>query len=205
MPPEPIGGSQEILTLFLSSYNPEDVVDLGGGGGRLVPLLAGRKLEIIDCQQPAAEFYKICRGLRYEVADLRTWRAARKYGAAITSHTIEHMANTERFLQLFFSTIGDGAPWCIIWPPPKPEIVSGHVHVFNLGLMMMNIVRLGIDCRKAVLAKKGYSLGVMSRKAVFRPPAPVPGTFELVGLGPWFPFPVVQGFNGDGNLGEMKL
>jgi len=98
-----------------------------------------------------------------------------------------------------------GGVFCLIWPPPKAAIVSGHVHVFNLGLMLYNLVRLGVDCRRTEMVRCGYCLAIMGRYRRFEIPALTHNEGDLDVLGPYFGCPVYQGFDGDAPLGIVDL
>ena len=144
---KPIPGRDEVTRYFASRYPAESILDIGCGSGPVWPIFAGAGMRVTGIDLlPAALVSSAtdARAATYIEGDILDGRPGR-YGAVYSSHAIEHVPDTERFLTRFFECVEPGGVFCLIWPPPKAAIVSGHVHVFNLGLMLYNLVRLGVD------------------------------------------------------------
>lgn len=113
------------------------------------------------------------------------------------SHTLEHQANPNLFLKKIFNELSDNGYLAITVPPLKHEIVGGHVTLWNMGILLYNLILAGFDCSEAKAKKYGYNISVIVRKK----PAVLPrlkcdfGDIEV--LSEFFPIPVHNGFNGD--------
>lgn len=181
-------GTRPITKHFVDNYEFDTVLDVGCGKGHLWPELKGKDVTGVDI--------KPRKGKRKIQADFMEWDPPKTFDAVMCSHVVEHMPDTARFLTRLLGCVPEDGPFCIIWPPYKPFIVGGHVHVFNFGLILYNLVRLGFDCQEAKLAKCAYSEAVMGRKKTFEVPKLRHDRGDIKTLAPWFPFPAVQGFDG---------
>jgi len=192
--PGPGPGALPLARIFQSHYQFETVLDLGCGVGHLFPVLGKRAKKIIGMDMipeeqlihrppPSVEF-------EYRRCDV-DWseRLHGEFDAIIACNIIEHVADTEQFLRWFFSAIPEDGAWCLIFPLPKDELGDGHVHVFNHGLMLYNIVRIGIDCHKVEMYNKGYACAIMGKKRTFKVPKLANGTGDIAKLSSRFPFP----------------
>ncbi len=202
-PVNPIPGTVEILTAFRQHYTFNEILDIGCGKGWLWPTLEGKDITAIGLAPTAT--MKIPGNVRYIEEDFFTWKQIKHYEAAFCSHMVEHIQDTRKFLTRFFECISENKPWCLIWPPPKPQIVPGHVHCFTLGLMLYNIVTAGIDCGNVKMLRCKYSLGLMGLKKSFVFPVPKDGSVALEQLEDRFPFKAYNSFDGDFPKGVVKL
>ena len=194
-PATSIPGTGEILTFFRCHYTFNEVLDIGCGKGWLWPVLKDKAVTAIGLAPRKA--VKIPSNVRYIEENFFFWKRDRLYEAAFCSHMVEHIQDTARFLTRFFDCIPENKPWCLIWPPPKPQIVPGHVHVFSLGMMLYNLVSMGIDCANVKMLRCKYSLGLMGIKKRFVFPSPKDGHVALDELTDRFPFKAYNSFNGD--------
>jgi SAM-dependent methyltransferase len=198
----PIAGAPAVLKHFVSNYKFKSILDIGCGRGNMFRFLKGKEItgiDVIDKNKVA-----LTPGAKYIQDNISTYTPDEKYDAVMCCHLIEHVPDTESFIKTFFSFIDEGSPWCIIWPPPKPQVVGGHVHVFNHGMMLYNIVRTGIDCSNVRLVKKEYSNGIMGVKKSFKLPQLIYVGGELELLAKWFPFKAKQNFDGN-NVPGLKV
>lgn len=201
-----IPGRNDIVKYLISNYEFETAIDVGCGKGdffyyldKVKPNVQGTGIDMMD------EELREYKNFEYIHANFNNYVPDKNYDLIFSSHTVEHNTNTEEFLRSFFKFAKPGGTFCIIWPPPKPQIVGGHVHVFNLGLMLYNIVRIGVDCRNVKLVRKGYNLCIMGEVNFFDLPELTYNRFEIAALGKWFPFAAKQGFNGDNPPGTIIL
>ena len=49
-------------------------------------------------------------------------------------------------------------------PPLKNEIVSGHLNLYNAGILLYQLVIAGFDCKDAIVKKYGYNISVIVKK-----------------------------------------
>lgn len=119
------------------------------------------------------------------------------------SHVLEHQLNVNLFLKKVARLTKPEGSIAITVPPMKHQIVSGHVTVWNAGLVMYNLVLAGISCKRAMILQYGYNVSVITKND------PVPSlnlTYnegDIERLAPYFPEGIgVQGF--DGNIKELN-
>jgi SAM-dependent methyltransferase len=195
-----------ILDELFKRYEFDSVLDIGCGKGDLFNNLnergikyTGTGVDLMSKELVEVDTFK------YIEADFNNWLTEEKFDLIFTSHVIEHNPNTELFLQNFFSFAKEGGTFCLIWPKPKPRIVGGHVHTFNMGLMLYNIIRTGIDCSKVEMYQAGYNLCILGTVKRFELPELTYNKHEIETFKSKFPFPAIQGFDGDSPSGFKKL
>ena len=71
-----------------------------------------------------------------------------KFDCVYSLHTLEHQENVKDFLLKIKSVTKEGGIICIVVPPRKPFVASGHLTMWNAGLILYNLVNAGIDCSK---------------------------------------------------------
>lgn len=194
-----IPGRDEILSVLVKEHEFSNVLDVGCGNGVSFPLLASRGAQVtgIDILPPHRVNTRLGDGLaEYIEADFMEHTSDQKFDAVVASHIIEHIPDTERFLRQFLSFVSPGGTYCIVWPQPKTAIVGGHVHLFIVGLMLYNLVRIGVDCRDVQILRCNYSLGIIGKHNTFEVPPLTHGAGDIEKLSWWFPFPAAHGFDG---------
>ena len=203
---ESIPGRRAIIDYLLAGYSFHSIIDIGCGKGDLFAYLhsrsvdySGTGIDMIDKDQVRTDLFDYLQGNFDELP------GRKRYDLVFSSHTIEHNANTGAFLERYFSQVREGGVFCLIWPPPKSRIVGGHVHVFNLGLMVYNLVRMGIDCREVEMIKSGYNLALLGNYRRFILPKLTYNRHELAFLGQYFPFHATHNFDGDTPPGTIIL
>jgi len=205
---KPIAGRDEILGYFMREYRFQTVLDIGCGTGYTLHTLAasGRHVTGVDIL-PGTQVILPPDGtsVSYIQHDFWDFNIDERFDAVVSSHFIEHMADTESFIRKYFSFLKDDGVFCLIWPPLKHTIVGGHVHVFNMGLMLYNLVRLGVDCRGVDMLRCGYSQAIVGRLRRFKIPVLKNDEGDIETLAPYFPFPARQNFDGDNIQGIIDL
>jgi len=120
------------------------------------------------------------------------------------SHVLEHQTDVSGFLNNCWIDLKDDGILAITVPPYKPNIVGGHVTVWNAGLLLYNLILAGFDCSEAMVKTYGYNITVIVRKKIAR-------TYglnlhmdkgDIEKLAHFFPMEVEQGFNG--NIDEVN-
>ena len=81
---------------------------------------------------------------------------AHTFDVVIASHVMEHIPDTGTFLSLchYMTT----KYFIVLVPPFKHNIVGGHIHVFNLGLLMYNLAVANFDVVNGKFKKQGYNI-----------------------------------------------
>ena len=122
----------------------------------------------------------------------------KKYDLLWCSHVLEHQVNPNIFLKKIHSLIKEGGFLALVIPPRKPFIVSGHVSMWNGGLLIYHLILAGFDCSNIQLIQYDYNIGVILEKKTIKNPLKLNfdiGDFNE--LKNYFPFEVKEGFNGD--------
>lgn len=112
------------------------------------------------------------------------------------SHTLEHQLNVNSFLRSVGDCLKEGGALAVTVPPVKPQIVGGHVTLWNAGLLLYNLVLAGFDCRDAAVLSEGYDVSVVVRKRTAALPRLRFDRGDIETLAPFFPIAVYQGFDG---------
>lgn len=110
------------------------------------------------------------------------------------SHVLEHHPNPGDFLRCVYQDLVPGGTAAITVPPPKVELVGGHINLFTLGTLLYHMIIAGFDCSKAACGQYGYNISVVVKKKYAKLPAGlVHDAGDIERLAKFFPFPVAQG------------
>ena len=121
-----------------------------------------------------------------------------EYDLLWCSHVLEHQVNPNLFLKKIHSLIKEGGILALIIPPRKPFIVSGHVSLWNGGLLIYHLILAGFDCSNIQLIQYDYNIGViLQKKTIKNTPKLNFDIGDFNQLKNYFPFEVKEGFNGD--------
>ena len=97
------------------------------------------------------------------------------------------------------SLLIDNGILIITVPPLKHNIVGGHVTLWNMGLLLYNLVLAGFDCSQAKCKKYGYNISVIVRNRTTNLPSDLHmDCGDLEKLSNYFPCEFGQ--NIDGNM-----
>ncbi len=113
------------------------------------------------------------------------------------SHVLEHMPNVRAFLMTLSQDCKPGGILAITVPPAKPEIVGGHLSIWNAGLLVYNLVVAGIDCREIRLKKYDYNISAIVRNNRISLPTLRNDTGDIDTLQPFMPAFLKNNVNGD--------
>jgi len=97
---------------------------------------------------------------RYEYWDLDN-EYFEGFDAIWCAHTLEHCLEPHLMLKRMFLHLKPGGVLAITVPPMKPEIVGGHVNLYNAGLLLYRLVLAGFDCHLASVKTEGYNIAVV--------------------------------------------
>jgi SAM-dependent methyltransferase len=125
-----------------------------------------------------------------------------KYDCLWASHVLEHQRNVGLFLNKCFDTLKDNGIMAVTVPTSKPQIVGGHLTVWNAGLLLYNLILSGFDCSEASVKEYGYNISVVVRKRPAVLPALKMDFGDIEKISHYFPFQAVHGF--DGNIKEIN-
>lgn len=94
----------------------------------------------------------------------------KQYDCVWSAHCLEHQLNVHNYLIKLKNNTKENGILAITVPPHKQTIVSGHVTIWNIGLLLYNLVYAGIDCCDAICKKYGYNISIIIRKKSFELP-----------------------------------
>ena len=195
--------AEQALVKLLLDYQFDNVLDIGSGDGRATKLfkLAGKDVTSIDINPDTNPTW---------VGDFATYPlTGEKFDCIWCSHVLEHQLDVGSFLRKISHTASKMV--AITVPPMKKEIVGGHYTIWNMGLLIYNMVMAGFNCIELIGIKQGYNISVITpvkriSNADFIKIKHDKGDIET--LQQFFPYlrsrqpdtsvyNVVQGFNGD--------
>lgn len=183
--------ADQAMSLLLREHPFDTVLDVGCGDGRHAREFArhGKRVTTISCETYGGFAPDI-------VGDVMTTDIVGTFDLVWCSHVLEHQPNVRDFLRKMASLVAPGGLLAITVPPARPNIVGGHLTVWNAGLLLYNLVVAGIDCRDARVKCYGYNISVIvsPRRANLPPLRHDQGDIER--LAEFFPMPVQQGFDG---------
>ncbi len=77
------------------------------------------------------------------------------------SHVLEHLPNVGAALDAMSDVLAVDGLLAVTVPPMKPEIVGGHVSLWNLGLLAYRLILAGFDCSRGSFGAYGYNLSAV--------------------------------------------
>ena len=148
---------------LLSDYTFTTVLDIGCGYGRDKKIFEdnGKLVTAIDIQPKVENII---------VADYMDWVSNKQYDCIWCCHILEHQLNTNLFLKKVHSDLKENGIFAVTVPPMKPQIVGGHVTLWNAGLLLYNLVMANFDCSKPIIKSYGYNISVIIQKKTIELP-----------------------------------
>ncbi len=145
------------LEKLISQYDFATVLDLGCGGGKHSEILraAGKKVTAIDLSPAGNEAIK---------ADYLQYEFGEQFDCVWCCHVLEHQLNVHMFLRKILRDLKNGGILAITVPPLKHQIVSGHMTLWNAGLLLYNLVCAGFDCSAVAIKTYGYNVSIITAK-----------------------------------------
>lgn len=205
---ECVSGSKKCIKFLLDNYKFNTVLDIGCGHAPYIDMFLGMDMQYtgLDAfQQSTLDKYNDNSNVNLINSHIFNYETENKYDCVFSCHVVEHVADTESFIRHKVSFVNDGSVFCILWPKPKPQIVGGHVHIFSPGLMMYNLVRIGLDCSGWKIVECDYTYGVMGTVRRISDVKLTYANGELERLNQYFPFDAVQNFHGVNQVNIRKL
>lgn len=150
---------------LLKEYQFDTVLDVGAGSGDHSAIFVkhGKSVTLLD-KGSSVYFKRSFNQSEFVVSDFLDFRPECKFDLVWCCHVLEHQTEPMRFIKLLLDCVKDGGLLCITVPPPKKDIVSGHVTMWNAGLLLYWLVLAGADCRGARVASSGYNISVILTK-----------------------------------------
>lgn len=174
--------SEQALSLALSRLpRGSDVLDVGAGDGMHSRAFmdAGQRVVAIDLR-PAPDWwpngqrvyidggrhptdYRTVQWFQGKLSSSRVWSMGPVFDLVWCSHVLEHLPDVGSGLATMVDVLGPDGILAITVPPMKPEIVGGHLSLWNLGLLAYRLILAGFDCSQAGFGAYGYNLSAIVR------------------------------------------
>lgn len=179
------------MQLFLKSLSPGDAVLIVGAS-------EAERNQLLEAGHNPTCFDYYTDGMRWEYLP----RTPDQYHAIYCAHTLEHVRNVGIMLDSMHIELREGGLLCIVVPPAKPNIVGGHLTIWNAGLLLYNLIRAHFDCAQAAVRSYDYNVAVLVRKvtARYRERELLEDNGDLATLAPFFPVSMPQ--DTDGQIDE---
>ena len=152
----------EAVNKVLSLKNVNNILDVGSGKGEHASLFskAGKQVFCVDIEDSKTEVYDDP-NVFFICSDFMKLNMSTQVDCVWVSHVLEHQLNVNNFLKSCLSMLKPGGYIAITVPPYKPEIVGGHLSIWNAGLVLYNLILAGTSCRGAMVKQYGYNISVI--------------------------------------------
>lgn len=183
---------------LLEDYSFETVLDIGCGAGEHseVFLIHGKKVTALDYGK-SIYFDENKHRMNCLIGDFNAMQFEQQFDCVWASHVLEHQPNAGLFLRNIFKVAKEGAVVSITVPPLQPEILGGHVSLWNAGLLLYNLVLAGFDCREVSILRYGYNISIIVKKRAATLPELAFDNGDVNRISPFLPEGFHEGFNGD--------
>lgn len=140
----------------VKTNGPGTMLDVGGGHGVHANFFRSKGLQtdIVDIIDGVAP--------RFWIGDFIDFQPAERYDYVWASHVLEHSPNPGLFIRKLAQCAKPGGLIAVTVPPLKTEMTFGHVTLWNAGLLLINFIKCGIDCRQAKLCTYGYNVSIIA-------------------------------------------
>lgn len=190
----------EAIAKYFVKKKFKHLLDIGSGDQKAAEFFFKKKKKIDIIELKNSYYFKKPKKFLNKMiyGDFSKIKGLQKYDGIWCSHTLEHQSNVQIFLEKIYSTLKVNGYLCIIVPPRKPFIISGHLNLFNPGLLIYRLILAGFDCKKAELIQYDYNICIIIKKDKKKVKKNLRmDVGDLKKLKNFFPFSVNEGFNGD--------
>lgn len=177
----------------------ETALDIGSGSGEQTRALRDAGKTVTELDYGESVYFRGREGGDGELllGDFVTLPIDRRFDCVIASHVLEHQPNVGLFLRKAHEVLHEGGTLAISVPPAKPQIVGGHLTIWNAGLLLYNLVLAGFDCRQAWVRRYGYNISVVIRKRSITPQGLEFDNGDVDRIAEFLPEGLGEGFDGE--------
>ncbi|GHT71387.1 hypothetical protein AGMMS49950_07930 [Endomicrobiia bacterium] len=155
-------------------YDFQSVLDVGAGYGLQSKLFADRGYDVTGITFPNAGEGRytgnIALGderIKLIIGDFNEYDFTRKFDIVWACHVMEHVPDILKFVEKIKQTVNPGGIIAITVPNNEPYATLSHIHKFNAGVILRNLVYVGIDCRNAKVLTYNYNLSIVIPDVAF--------------------------------------
>ena len=197
--------ASRLARLAWSVAAPATVLDIGGGNMLAADYFNGKGSSVDVCDFPSSPYLSFrdnsadSPARTFYAGDFNSIQIEERYDLVWASHVLEHQENVGSFLKKVVAVCSEDGYIALAVPPRKPFIVSGHINLFNPGLLVYRVILAGVDCSNAKIFQYDNNICLL----VKRVPASIPPiNYDIGDLGllkRFFPkdLDITEGFNGD--------
>ena len=138
--------------------------------------------------------------------DYNSLEIKKVYDGIWCAHCLEHQLNVQSFLKKIKSNLKEGGWLAITVPPLKHQIVSGHLSLWNAGLLLYNLIIAGFNCEDAKVKTYDYNISIVVKNKSFESPQLSYNHGDLITLYDYFPKQLERNKEGffDGQIKELN-
>jgi SAM-dependent methyltransferase len=156
--------SNHALFKLINEYNFKTCLDIGSGEGLHTKILLEKNKIVTSIDLGFSSYnkgnYKFIKG------DFINYNFKNKFDCIFASHVLEHQPNLGLFLKKCIKTLKKNGILCITVPPLKHRIVSGHINLFNPGLLIYQMCFNGLDMKSCSVLKYDYNISIIVKKKI---------------------------------------
>jgi len=150
-------GGKGVILKYIDRPEAKTYLNIGSGSDKTARFLIDRDKKVTDIDIKRTHSFK------HENYSFIEWNLelgipVGGFDVIIANHVLEHIRNTGIFLLGCNSALNDDGVLCIAVPPFKHALAGGHVHVFNMGILMYNLVLTGFNVVDGHFKKEGYNI-----------------------------------------------
>jgi 2-polyprenyl-3-methyl-5-hydroxy-6-metoxy-1,4-benzoquinol methylase len=147
----PHAGRSHYAMKFALSLQPKTVLDVGAGDCSHAQVFAtsGARVSCVDLGTSVYALARNNSNVEFLVGDFNSLDISRSFDLVWASHVLEHQRNVGSFLERLVSHCkSDG--WVVITvPDPHRDLLGGHLTLWTPGLLLYNLVMVGLDMSEA--------------------------------------------------------
>ncbi len=194
--------AQKLAQLSTQAISNGSILDVGGGNLLAASFFANKKFEVDVCDFGTSPYLSNDAlknsGIRDFIdGDFNSIEIHKKYDLIWTAHVLEHQLNVHQFLEKVVHLIKDDGFIALAVPPRKPFIVSGHINLFNPGLLLYRVILAGVDCSDAKIFQYDGNICLLVKVKKIKLPNLNYDLGDIEILKEYFPNSPTDGFNGD--------
>ena len=193
----------EKLALMSAKYKDiKNVLDIGGGNLLASSFFVEQGFIVDVCDFETSPYITkealVSSGINLFInGDFNNIEITQKYDLVWASHVLEHQPNLHNFILKILKVISNIGYLAIAVPPRKPFIVSGHINLFNPGLLIYRLVLAGLDCSNAKVFQYDGNICFFGKVKKVNLPKLNYDVGDIEILSKFFPNSPADGFNGD--------
>ena len=190
--------SSAAIERLLAHHEFTTVLDIGSGAGEQAKALRSHGKTVTELDYGKSKYFVLNPDEGGAIiGDFMEADIAEQFDCVIASHVLEHQLNVGAFLKKVHGVVKEGGVVAISVPPLKPQIVGGHVTLWNAGLLLYNLVVAGFDCSNPWIRRYGNNISLVIQKKTIEPQGLEYDSGDIDRIQAYLPPGCKEGFDGD--------